>query len=370
MPSRRTVLLLIPHLGGGGAERVTELLSHHLPNEKYRIHLGLATSECAGSVALPDSVAVHPLGAKRVRFAALRVLRLIWRVRPDVILCGMAHLNLLVLLLRPLLPRDTRILVRQNGTLSTTLRGFGGAVLRLVFRVLYCCADGVICQSSAMARDLHKSAGIPLEALAILPNPVDVDAVRSAESVHGPTGVEDGPHLLAIGRLAREKGFDLLLDAFSEVRRRFPSADLTIAGSGSQETALRAQAYVLGLEKCVRISGYVQATGPLLRNASLFVVSSREEGMPNAALEAAASGLPIVALPSAGGWTEEFGGQPGIWLAREVSSEALATTISEALSKLHPSQRFAHSWIDLYSLENAIPAYEWLIDFTLAGQWV
>lgn len=310
MPSRRTVLLLIPHLGGGGAERVTELLTHYLSPEKYRIHLGLVTNSHAGSTELPISVTVHALGAKRVRFAALRVLRLIWRLRPEVILSGMAHLNLLVLLLRPLLPSGTRILVRQNGTLSTMPRGYRGVALRRFFRMLYRRSDGVICQSSAMAKDLHKAAGIPIEAMAVLPNPVDVDEVRTAERMDAALWTGEGPHLLAVGRLVREKGFDLLIDAFAEVRHSFPSADLTIAGAGSQETALRAQAYVLGLERCVRIPGHVRSTGPLFQNASILVVSSREEGMPNAALEAAACGLPIVAVPSMGGGQRNSAGTP------------------------------------------------------------
>ena len=120
------LLLLIPHLGGGGAEHVTATLAQCLSREKYEVHLGLVTqtaSEISKARAqfLP-SVQIHALGARRVRGSAWRVLKLVWRIKPSVILSGMAHLNLLVLLLRPLFPPRTRVLARQNGSLAATLK--------------------------------------------------------------------------------------------------------------------------------------------------------------------------------------------------------------------------------------------------------
>jgi hypothetical protein len=109
MPSdpRPRVLLLIPHLGGGGAEQVTALLSTGLSSQKYELHLGLVTQADAGPIAQPPGVTIHPLGAHRVRSGAFRLLRLVRRLKPNVILSGMAHLNFLVLLLRPFFPPGT-----------------------------------------------------------------------------------------------------------------------------------------------------------------------------------------------------------------------------------------------------------------------
>ncbi len=81
----RTVLLVIPHLGGGGAERVTELLARHLSQERFEIHLGLVTQASIQSAAWPENVVVHALGARRVRDAALRLVVLIRRLRPFVV---------------------------------------------------------------------------------------------------------------------------------------------------------------------------------------------------------------------------------------------------------------------------------------------
>jgi glycosyltransferase involved in cell wall biosynthesis len=180
---RPRVLLLIPHLRGGGAEQVTRLLARGLSSEKYEVHLALVTERRVLAGSLPSRVTVEALGARRVRSAALKVLRLVWRVRPDVILSGMAHLNFLVLLLRPLFPKSTRVLVRQNATVSLTLAS--GALpmyTRLLYRILYRQADRVICQSSAMARDLAFATGTYPELITVLPNPVDMEGISTGRA--------------------------------------------------------------------------------------------------------------------------------------------------------------------------------------------
>jgi len=363
MSKSSTVLLLIPHLGGGGAERVTELLARNLPTEKHEIHLCLVTQAVGDFASLPKFVIVHALGARRVRYSALRLMLLIWHLRPEVIFSGIAHLNLLVLLLRPFLPCKTRIIVRQNGPVSATLAAPGSSeVMRAVRCFLYRSADGVICQSRSMAQEVSEFTGIPLDSLVVLHNPIDVEGIRSTSHHCAAEWNGPGPHLLAVGRFSREKGFDLLLRTFATVKLRFPTADLAIAGEGPEKAALERLREMLGLNRAVRFLGLVGTPAIHFPGAALIVASSRSEGMPNALLEAAAGGLPIVSLPASEGLVELLMGQPGVWLAREISADALAESILAALGALCPGERFPHPWIDQFRLERAIPAYERLFE--------
>jgi glycosyltransferase involved in cell wall biosynthesis len=341
---RTRILLLIPRLRAGGAEQVMSLVARGLSRETHDVHLGLVMSSNAGATSLPSWVTVHALGASRARNAAIPLLRLVWRFRPAVILSGSAEISFLVLLLRQFFPPNTKVLVRQNGTVSSALAsGSVPRYTRLLYQWLYRRADRIICQSRAMAEDLARVLQIDREALTVMPNPIDLEGIRNAKGDAGAwTGA--GPHLLAVGRLSREKGFDLLIEAMSKVCARFPDADLTIVGAGVEEAGLRQLCRQLELENCVRFTGRTDHPYDYLPGATLFVLSSRYEGMPNALLEAAAAGLPLVATPASGGVVDLLRDRPGAWVAAEISAEALAETLTQALKSLRPGQRIRHAF--------------------------
>ena len=289
------LLLLIPHLGGGGAERVMAQLARHLDTMRFEVHLGLIAQDFPGAEELPSSVRVHRLDCERVRRAGPALLRLVRAIQPDAILSGMAHLNFLVLLLKPLLPRHTRLLVRQNTTASSAANSW---FKQLPYRWLYPRADKILCQSQAMADDLSDRFAIPPDKLAVLANPIDIHP-NLAEPV-GVTSVwpEDAwPRLLTVGRLSPEKGIDLLLGAMPLILGRYPKACVAILGSGPEELALRKLSDELHLGGAVNFTGHRENLADFYAGTTLFVQPSRYEGMPNALLEAAAARLPIVATP-------------------------------------------------------------------------
>jgi len=336
MPQRPKILLLIPHLGGGGAEKVVALLSQGLPAGKYDIHLGLVTQSHIEPADMPPSVTVYPLGASRVRFAAAKLIKLIWRVGPDVVLSGIAHLNFLVLLLKPLLPHGVRLVIRQSGTASRSLSYDRlPPYTRFLYRFLYRHADEVICPTEAMAQDLAAVAGIDEKLIAVLPNPLDgkhIEAALGAQSRWN----SPGPNLLAIGRLSREKGFDLLIEAMKSIAQQFPAVRLTILGTGPEEAPLKARCRELELDRFVAFAGYEKLPYSYYPGTTLFVLPSRHEGMPNALLEAVSAGLPVVATPASGGIVELLHNRPQAWLAPGISSAALSATVVQALGQIAP----------------------------------
>ena len=269
-PRRAKLLLLIPHLGGGGAEHVIATLASSLNSNRYEVHLGLVAQSAQVAYDIPRRVAVHALGAKRVRNGAWRLLRLVWRLRPALILSSMAHLNLLVLLLRPFLPARTRLCVRQNGALPATFAALGHPQLaRRLYATAYRSADRVICQTKSMAAELRTNLCIDNAKLSVLPNPVDIHRIRA---VPGAANVRSspGPRLLAVARLAPEKGIDLLLVAFAGIHRNFPDAELEILGTGPCRASLEEQRKKLQLERCVRFHGSIAFPAGYFPRASVF----------------------------------------------------------------------------------------------------
>jgi glycosyltransferase involved in cell wall biosynthesis len=112
------------------------------------------------------------------------------------------------------------------------------------------------------------------------------------------------PRAVFIGRLAKEKGLDIFVAAWPLVRAKYPSARLILIGDGPERPALEARVVSAGMSlgagQAVEMPGVVADPVDVLRNADLFVLPSREEGMSIALLEAMAIGIPLVASAISG----------------------------------------------------------------------
>ncbi|AUG77846.1 glycosyl transferase [Kitasatospora sp. MMS16-BH015] len=127
-----------------------------------------------------------------------------------------------------------------------------------------------------------------------IPNPLPFDvrpaAAEPAERV-----------VVSIGRLAQEKGYDLLLEAWATAVDRRPGWRLRIFGLGEEEAALKAQCTALGLDESVEFAGRTDDVPGALAGAAMFALSSRGEGFPLSLMEAMACGVPCVAFDCAPG---------------------------------------------------------------------
>jgi glycosyltransferase involved in cell wall biosynthesis len=141
----------------------------------------------------------------------------------------------------------------------------------------------------------------------------------------------DGLLVLAVGRHVAQKGFDLLIEAWASVLRALPAARLEVLGDGPLRAQHEAMARSLGLEASIR---FLASTGDVeghYREASVFVLPSRYEGMPLALLEAQALGVPAVAFDCPTGPAEIVGADTGR-LVPAGGTGALAAAIVELLS--------------------------------------
>jgi glycosyltransferase involved in cell wall biosynthesis len=190
---------------------------------------------------------------------------------------------------------------------------------RLAARVAFGRAALVLPVSAALQRAIE-AHGIRAR-FRIVPNVVDTGLFRP--------GDEPREGLLAVGLLYEAKGFDLLLDALA----RLPDERLRLVGDGPIRSALEAQAVRLGVADRVLFHGPAPKAevAALMRQARLVVVPSRFETSGVVAIEALASGTPVVA--SAVGALSELLDRGGGLLARAGDAEALADGIREVLAR-------------------------------------
>lgn len=161
---------------------------------------------------------------------------------------------------------------------------------------------------------------------------IGIDASQFSISQH-----DKRPYVLHIARLVEKKGTRYLLQAYAKVASRHPEAQLLIAGDGPLRNALMAQVESLGIAQCVRFLGTVKHTEirRLLADAAVVVIPSvtaadgDAEGLPTVGLEAAASGVPVVASNHAGLPEAVIDGETGY-----ITAEADVAAMAERLDAL------------------------------------
>lgn len=193
---------------------------------------------------------------------------------------------------------------------------------------------------SSEIRTTLLAAGAKSDRVTVILNGIDPAAFRRqpdrAAGVRAALGVAPDEILVgAVGRVERQKRFDLLLEATARVASSVPRLRLAIVGDGSLLPALREQARALDLTDRVIFTGHRTDIVDLHSAFDLFVQASEYEGTPNAVLEAMALGTPLVAT-DAGGTAELFtDGREGLLVPRH-DAAALAAAMIDALS--HPDR--------------------------------
>lgn len=202
---------------------------------------------------------------------------------------------------------------------------------RLLIRLLDRQCDAINLIAPAMEAEI-RSAGFSTVRSSHIPNGVPVHPLPPRD-VAGPL------RLVSVGRLAHQKGYDILLQALAQVGTTTPFR-VSIAGDGPERPALEAMTRSLGLADRVTWLGECgpEAVRDLLDHASAFILPSRYEGMSNAALEAMERALPVV-LTACGGIDRHIGPDCG-WVVPCGDPDALSVAL-EALLTLDPEARRA-----------------------------
>ena len=153
--------------------------------------------------------------------------------------------------------------------------------------------------------------------------------------------------IVAMGRFSREKGFDILLRAFVKLKDIYPNWTLTIAGDGPLHTQIESLRDELGLEGRIHLPGLVKNPHQILKQADLFVLSSRWEGWPYVLLEAMSCGLPVISTDCRTGPSEMIrDGVDGVLVPPE-DVEALAAAMDRLMSDESKRERLGSRALDV-----------------------
>ena len=317
-------LFVIYSLGGGGAERVIMHLTSRLAEEGDSVSVATYEAEDGDFHRLAPGVSRRVMNvgngdqglvANWRRFVAIR--RSIADESPDVVVSFLTRTNVLAILAA----RSAGVAVIASERIDPRAQTERWT-WRLLRRTAYPLADALVVQTEAVgtwARRMRWNRRVT-----VIANPVVTQPAA---------GQVDGvpyPFILGMGRLDRQKGFDLLIDAYSRLQDR--SAHLVIAGTGPLADELASQARRLGVGDRVHFPGRVTDADDLMRQATVFALSSRYEGFPNVLAEAMSHGRAVVAFDCPSGPAEIVrDGHDGL-LVPGSDSDAMATALDRLLS--------------------------------------
>lgn len=324
---------------------------------------------------LDAQICHHPLGIAKdspnaiigiwSNLKRIRLLRAaICKSKPDVAIGFMDTTNVLTLLATRGLNVPIVVSERTDPAMHSI-----GRIWEQLRRWTYPSANRIVVQSKGA---LNYFSPELQTCTCIIPNPVLLPTKGRHKSekmlVERFSARVAGRSLIAMGRLSREKGYDLLLQAFARLKDLYPEWTLTILGEGALRTELESLRESLGLSERVHLPGAIKNPYEILMQADIFVMSSRFEGFPNALCEAMACGLPVISTDCPSGPREIIRhGVDGILVPSE-DVDALAAGMERLMSDEEERKRLADrakEVVERFSLEKVMGLWEDLLNQVL-----
>lgn len=223
--------------------------------------------------------------------------RYLRRERPAAMLSALNHANVIACLAYRLARVPTRLVISEHNTLSmSNAQNARGRLVPWLMRWVYPWADSVVAVSQGVADDLVRTLGIDATRVKVIYNPVVDETLfdKAKQPLEHPWFKQgEPPVVLAVGRLTEQKDFETLIRAFAVVRAK-RVVRLLILGEGELRFQLETLVNQLGLKDDVALPGFVANPFGYMARASVFVLSSRWEGLPTVLLEAMACGAQVV----------------------------------------------------------------------------
>ena len=290
------LIIFISSFKGGGAEKVARMLANSAAS-KVPVIFAYVHGE-AGSEAKHNNCTFLKLHA----FSTLASLPLFWRLvvrkRPTSIIAFGNSCVMVAAIVRLLTIRNFMLVGSERANLSFNKylsKWFG--LYKTVLRLSFLICDKIHCVSEGTKQDLCKVLDIPKNKVKVIVNPAP-KVINSDTLVDDPiadflSSLEE-PTIFAVGRLAPQKNYQLLLSSFAGLQKS-KKCNLVIFGKGNQLSTLQSLSEKLGIEERVYFMGFVDSPFRYSKYADLFVLSSIYEGYPNVLVEALSVGMSVVA---------------------------------------------------------------------------
>jgi glycosyltransferase involved in cell wall biosynthesis len=291
----------------GGVGKLTINMANYMANEGYDINFFLTNLEGDYVNQIPKNIKVFEGkgGALKSIFAFIKYLL---KRKPDAIISSRDYLNFICIICVKIFSPKTTIIssihVDYSG-MPTRKKNFFESLLILLYAHAYKRSDHIVAVSKGVANDFTRRFNISGEKLKIIYNATyDSELyVVNKPILFNNFFDENKKIIISVGRLTHQKNFDMLIKAFSLVRKKV-DCKLLILGEGELRNDLEGLVNRLNLENCVLMPGFVHNPIDYIKKSNVFVMSSLYEGFGNVIVEAMGTGISIVSTNCPSGPSE------------------------------------------------------------------
>lgn len=293
----KKVSFFLPSLNGGGAERVTVNLINNLVELNVDVHLVLIKKQGVFLQDVSEKVKIIDLSSKRAAFSIFPLVNYLNNENPDYLISSLNYLNVIALLAKKFSKVKTKFYITEHSTISQRLKNLKGTgkLVPMLMRNLYNGADRIICVSKGIQDDLISALKLNNPNICVIYNPIDFKKIEKlkTERIEHPFFCDEIPVIIGVGRLIPEKNFELLINAFLEVRK-YRICKLIILGSGPLEKKLKDIIQNSDHSNDIALVGFQKNPYAWMNQSEIFVLSSLTEGLPTVLIEAMSVGCKVI----------------------------------------------------------------------------
>lgn len=327
----KKVLISVPNDSLGGSEQYLKMIAAYYLAEGYEVFVLFLKRRLTGAWEDLPRKNLYLLYSsadteKKGLYFGVSTLFKLRKYHFDYIYTSHVHLTSLTGVFIQLgIIRKHHFVARESTSIFIRFKGTKLFIFRSMYKIGYNQVNVLICQTEYMKVQLIKALPYLAQKVIVIPNPINLNLSKdkAKHSLTKQEAIDLGNYIVSAGRLIPEKGFDILIQSFKEIKKEYKNLKLVILGEGVERIQLMELSTGLNLDNDIIFRGFVDNVYPYFKNAQLCVVSSRIEGFPNVLLQMMSQNTKVVSTICAG----DIDKLQGIFTCEANNAEELAKTI-------------------------------------------
>ncbi len=300
---RKKLLLIIPNLECGGAQRFFVNFTNTLNKDKYNIHLVIFNTRKSVFLSqLRNDIKITILNVSRVRYGLSHLYKIIKFFQPEIIFSTLAQVNIPLGFFKKYFFPNIKFVAREANLVSHNIFRYRINILwSFMYKKSYNYFDKIVCISNVQSKDLIDNYNIQPSKIKVIYNPILINKnnfIDNDKYIESYFRNENRTNFVAVGSLSYQKGFERLIMSFNKIKNL--NFNLFLVGEGPYKKKLIKLIDKYNLKNKIFLIGYSKNPYLWIKKSDYFVISSLYEGLCTSMVESICLRTPVLAYPMNG----------------------------------------------------------------------